>query len=72
MKCKIDCVERVDSEDQIHWIELKINDQVFEMDRQDVWELLCIANTVFDRMFDVGEAMTPLLNRERVMKLALK
>ena len=70
MICKIDYVEHVDDKDQVHWIEREIDDQVFIMDREDLWELYCIVNTAFDRMVDVEEAIYPLGNREKVMKEA--
>ena len=72
VKCKINYVAHVDSEDQVHWIELEIDDQVFIMDRDDVLELYNISKTVFDRMVDVDEAIYPLGNREKVMNGACK
>lgn len=67
MECKIDYVENVDSKALVHWIELEIDDQVFMMDREDVYELFRIANSVFDRMVDAGESIYHLLYREKVM-----
>ena len=70
VKCKIDYVAHVDSKDQVHWIELEIDDQVFIMDREDVLELFNICETAFERMVNVEEAIYPLVNREKVMKNA--
>lgn len=70
MKRKIDYVAHVDSEDQVHWIELEIDDKVFIMDREDVLELFNICQTAFDRMVNVDEAIHPLCVREIVMKEA--
>lgn len=72
MNCKIEAIECVDSEGNIHWVELEINEESFNMDREDIWDLLCIAKTVFDRMIDVGEAIHPPLNRKLVMNESLK
>lgn len=60
VKCKIDYVSHVDSEDHVHWIELEIDDHVFVMDREDVLELFNICKTAFDRMVDVESAIYPL------------
>ena len=53
---------------RVHWIELEIDDQVFEMDREDVLELQNICETIFNRMVNTEGAIHPILNRESVMK----
>jgi len=68
VKCKIDYVTHADSEGRVHWIDLEIDDQVFEMDRDDVLELQNICETAFNRMVNPEEAIPPILNRESVMK----
>ena len=68
MKCKIEYVAHVDSEGLYHWIELEIDGHVFIMDKDDVEEIYIIAQTAFDRMVNVEDAIYPLVNREKVMK----
>lgn len=42
----------VNEKDELYFIDLEIDDQSFRLDKGDVWNLLCIAKSVFDRMID--------------------
>ena len=63
MKHNIDAVKYTDELDRVHWIELEIDDQVFILDKGDVWNLLCISQSVFDRMVDPHKATLPEIVR---------
>ena len=68
MKHSIEYVEHTDELDRVHWIELEIDDQVFYLDKGDVWNLLCISQSVFDRMVDPNKAALPEIIRKIVME----
>jgi hypothetical protein len=68
MNRKISYVEHIDSEDLVHWIDLEIDDQVFQLDKGDVWNLWTIVNTVFDRMIDRGEGLDPKIYSQIISK----
>ena len=45
-------LEHVDEANEVLWIDLEIDGQSFRMDKGDVWDILCTAESVFDRMND--------------------
>ena len=56
---KIDGTQRVDEKNNIHWLDLEIDNHVFSLNRQDCIALFFLLEPVVDTMLDSEEAYTP-------------
>lgn len=63
---KIDFKEHSDSEGRVHWIDLEIDGTVFELNKDDLFTLQLLLDTVYDRMVSTREATNTLGNQQLV------
>lgn len=64
--------EHSNEEGRIHWIDLEIDDQRFEMNRDDLFTLQLILDTVYDRMIPTVAYAKPQINHEIVKEKCTK
>jgi len=58
-----------DSEGRIHWIDLNIDDHVFELNKDDLFYLQLVLDTVYDHMVSTREYTDTQGNHEIVKEI---